>query len=198
MDTQNFRATNVDQCRLLMNKAASMSVGKSIILIHRKSAIPSYSDDVKNNRLRLSHELSIWSTSKEEIKSFAYDYDANGRLYAIFNGKEEYRTYIQATDDFNKMFPKVTAQSLRDTYERSIAQGTVPLFFDYPETVQQIVALNNGTRDLLNGIVKTLMDTEKMLRDANTVEINACKLEMANFGVTDLKFVNTCISGISD
>lgn len=172
--------------RTIINAAmCGATLGKKILVVERNHADLHYSDAVKNNSLRLSRPIYLYSIKPIDVEKVALVTTANNEIKVEFNDDPKYRLDVANVDDINKIIPKPTAESVRKAVEKYEHSGKedVTIFTDYVELVKQVTALNIEERKTLEIFLNNQMKICGMLSEANENEKTACKIAMKDLGV---------------
>lgn len=156
--------------------------GQNLVILQRRSADINYSDDVKNGVIRLDREINLWETKRVLINHVGYEPDANGGVVFTFNNDSKYQLPMISSQTMEDYFPKITPATVARIYEQAHAAGREAIFIDYPGLVEQIIALNNGSKQIAQRLADRMLRIAGLLEQTNENEYNVCKSEMAQLG----------------
>lgn len=162
------------------------TLGKKILTIKRNPVDPGYSDAVKNDKLRLSRPIFLYSIQAIEVTSVALVTTANNERKIEFNNNAQLRLDIANIDDINKIIPVPTSQSVKraiERYEQSNGEE-ITIFLDYEKLLREVTALNLEEKKALNAFITKQAEFLETFSTANEIERTACKMELQEFGIS--------------
>lgn len=173
----NHMRINAAQC--------GATLGKKILVVERNPVDPGYSDAVKNDLLRLSRAIHLYSIKPIEVTSVEIITTMNNESKVEFNHNPQLRLDIANIDDINKVIPTPSAATVKaaiEKYERSNRED-ITIFTDYEKLLREVIALNLDEKKTLQNFLNQQMKFCGTLAEANETEIAACKVAMKEFGI---------------
>ena len=161
------------------------TLGKKILMIQRNPVDPNYSDDKKNDVLRLSRPIFLYSIKPIDVTCVELVVTTNNETKVEFNKNPQLRLDVANIDDINKVIPVPSAQTVKsaiERYERSNREE-VTIFTDYEKLLREVIALNTEEKKTLNNFIQKQMKFCATLTEANETEITACKVSLKEFGI---------------
>lgn len=168
---------------IILTSNCGATLGKFILVIERNPVDLRYSEKVKNNLLRTSSPIYLYSIKPIRVTNVGIVETANKGKFAEYNNDAALRIPLITGDTIDKLIPKPTADSVREAILKYETNKERIIFIDYPALVKEIAALNKESEDMATSMANELMNNVKSLRDATLTEISACKSAMEDEGV---------------
>lgn len=181
--TESRKEKDMKKEVILANKIGA-TLNSFLLMVNSNPVDPGYSDDVKNDRLRLSRPINIYSIERVRITSIKTEMNANNKVIVIFNENPDMWLPLSDITSIEEPFPKPTPNNIREAILKSKTDGQKTLFADYEALYKQVELLNNQSKQELENFLSKQMTFVNTFKEANKAERLACENALDEIGLT--------------